>query len=752
MVEDPLKMKRALDAQLSSQRRISLKKSMRYQKSLLTEVVQYEEGYYLAVTSFSDSRAARNRAEKNRRDNHNANIMAMGQLVPAVAESPKKVDKISILRLTAAFLRSHYIFGRGKIGFLPPNLGIADLENYIFGNIIKNGFCIVVTTTGKIVHVSPHVQEHLGHTQTEMLGHSLYDFIHPKDRNELTEKLTPDDMPGAVSSSLLLPQITDATNDSSTSSQDTSSSSARSERKPFREQRRYFDLRMLHRTASRREHIQYKWVEISGTLTLAETVKNSKSHSSRSQHRELGSTSNDIIFVGIARLLMKQPITGIPMIDVNKDEYYTRHLVDGRILYCDHRVSMVTGYLAEEVSGLSAFKFMHKDDLWWAMIALHQMYVHAQCGYSCYRLLSKTGEFIYLRSHGYLEIDKDTQTVVSFFCINTLVSEEEGMQLVQEMKEKYSAMESELTLAMLQNKEGTNSLESSSGSPVGDLEDAIQHLVDALPSSVSEICLTSPVLDKQYMQAAEALQHLPPAATQVKQIGVEKLHYYLDMTDKNDRPPKEEPKTSNNKQQAHLNEEQDSPGSSGNMLPIKIEEAETILEDVNSIIGTSNLDIPESIDLLNPETVVDEPILNSILDDTVITDFKSSQYPIKRKHNEEHGMISCNKKHFLDQDLIVKMIFKGEIQFDGSLNEHQLADNAIHEKIMMEHLQLNDSIALQGSQLNVLTQTLKNPALQSKKGSLTQLQAEHKMQKKILETLQQDHYKMQINIKHNIGV
>lgn len=42
-------------------------------------------------------------------------------------------------------------------------------------------------------------------------------------------------------------------------------------------------------------------------------------------------------------------------------------------------------------------------------------------GSSCYRLLSKTGQFIYLRTHGYLEYDKDTQKIVSFICINTLV-------------------------------------------------------------------------------------------------------------------------------------------------------------------------------------------------------------------------------------------------------------------------------------------------------------------------------------------
>lgn len=60
-------------------------------------------------------------------------------------------------------------------------------------------------------------------------------------------------------------------------------------------------------------------------------------------------------------------------------------------------------------------------------------------GNSCYRLLSRTGQFIYLKTHGYLEIDS-TGTVESFICVNCLVSEKEGELLIQKMKEKYSAL------------------------------------------------------------------------------------------------------------------------------------------------------------------------------------------------------------------------------------------------------------------------------------------------------------------------
>lgn len=59
-------------------------------------------------------------------------------------------------------------------------------------------------------------------------------------------------------------------------------------------------------------------------------------------------------------------------------------------------------------------------------------------GESCYRLLSRNGHFIYLQTKGYLEIDKETNKVHSFVCVNSLLTEEEGRRRVQAMKNNFS--------------------------------------------------------------------------------------------------------------------------------------------------------------------------------------------------------------------------------------------------------------------------------------------------------------------------
>ncbi|XP_012279251.1 uncharacterized protein LOC105699099 isoform X2 [Orussus abietinus] len=474
----------------------------------------------------SNPRASRNMAEKQRRDNLNTNISTMATLVPTVAGSSRRMDKISILRLAAAYLRTQYTLGSGSAGFLPRQFSDFDLEQYFVENLVGNGgFLMVVTTTGKIVYISRQVEQHLGHAQNELLGQSLYNFVYSEDHEELTQNLTPEEMQRPARPSGV------GDDNSNSSAEDPSSPGVE---KSFKEQRRSFNVRMSQRTVSRREHAQYECLHVSGILRLAEACRTAEANGNRTRHRDATSTSNDIVFVGIARLLKKRTITELSLLEANKDEYVTRHLVDGRIIFCDHRISVVAGYMSEEVSGLSAFRFMHKEDVRWTMIGLRQMYDRGEgFGSSCYRLLSKTGEFIYLRTHGYLEFDKNTQTVESFVCINTLVSEEEGIELVKEMKGRFSATITGTSKAMIVADDlsltfGTESPRMSSKASVEDpsqLEDAITHLISDLPSpSVSEDRLSpSPLPNAQYVKAAIFSQRLPPASIQASKIGIKNI-------------------------------------------------------------------------------------------------------------------------------------------------------------------------------------------------------------------------------------
>lgn len=64
-------------------------------------------------------------------------------------------------------------------------------------------------------------------------------------------------------------------------------------------------------------------------------------------------------------------------------------------------------------------------------------------GESCYRLMTKNGQFIYMRTRGRLDVDDQSKAVTSFVCTNTVVDEYDGKQLIQMMKEKFRLSETD---------------------------------------------------------------------------------------------------------------------------------------------------------------------------------------------------------------------------------------------------------------------------------------------------------------------
>ncbi|KAK9744548.1 Helix-loop-helix DNA-binding domain [Popillia japonica] len=386
----------------------------------------------------SNSREMRNRAEKMRRDKLNSYIGELATLVPMVAGSAKRMDKTSILRLTATHLRIYQTLLNRKNELnlnIPKKVDQRILEQLVCEQL--KGFLMILTVTGKVVFVSYTVEHLLGHLQTDLMGQSIFNLISPEDVDRFRMYINPNsDMSEA-------------------------------------DWRKYFNIH-IKRAGPRNESPVYELVNIMGMQ------RPTSNNGTLVNGRDVAPTSNNndlwIFFVRVLR--PESPISHI--IEAN-NEYITRHLVDGRIINCDQRISFIAGYMIEEVSGLSAFKFMHREDVRWVMIALRQMYDKGESrGSSCYRLLSRTGQFIYLRTHGFLEVD-NTGTVESFICVNTLVSEKDGLNMIKAMKEKYSAL--------VKNSNSLTIINNSETQEVDDpqqLEAAIAHLVTNLPSPDSE--------------------------------------------------------------------------------------------------------------------------------------------------------------------------------------------------------------------------------------------------------------------------
>ncbi|XP_050301805.1 aryl hydrocarbon receptor nuclear translocator-like protein 2 isoform X2 [Anthonomus grandis grandis] len=422
------------------------------------------------------SREMRNKAEKQRRDRLNSFIAELATLVPLISRSAKRLDKTSILRLTATHLRIYQTLVKNKGNSqmeLPPHVDQFVLEQLVCDQM--GGFLLIISpVNGKIIFVSHTVETLLGHLQTDLMGQSLFTVTASEDHDRLRMYLGCE---GEIEQSW----------------------------------KKYFNIK-IRRAGPKSEAPHYEAVRLMGIHKHANLSPGSSSSGAASPTSSAASTSslqttlNTDVLVFFVKLCRPQPLVD-RLVAASKDEYVTRHLIDGRIVACDQRISLIAGYMTDEVQGHSAFQYIHQEDVRYTMIALRQMYDKGESkGNSCYRLKSRNGQFIYLKTFGFLEID-DQGIVESFVCVNVQVDESEGKHHITEMKRRFRAMFTS-SLASLPYEERC-------------IEEGFQemrrHVDESWGSPVEPIAITAPAIkpdrteDPQTIEAAvnELMQNLP---------------------------------------------------------------------------------------------------------------------------------------------------------------------------------------------------------------------------------------------------
>lgn len=413
----------------------------------------------IPVAKASD-RQSRIIAEKLRRSEFNSHIAQMMSLLTDVLHSQRKVDKTSVLRLVASELRNQHIFGDSIKCCHQETWSSAVFK---FFDLI-GGFMLAVTCMGRICNVSHNVQDKLGYCHIDLLGQDFYNYVHPEDKPILRQHIYPVELQTGCSPKLF-------------------------------EQHINFNIRIL-RAGARSDPPRYEHCRVDGVLRRSDratangvqeeqTIKRQRVR----HHRTFCSSGNDFVFIGMVHILTNNlPMRILP--PTAYSEYWTRHLIDGRIVQCDQSISLAAGYMIEEVTGTSAFFFMHKDDVRWVICVLRQMYDQSkEFGESYYRLMSRSGHFIYMRTRGFLEIDKDTKKVQSFVCVNSVINETFGQRMMDEMKRKYSVMVETDKL----EHESTVSVDDAPVEHPKHLERIVMHLVEPANSeNVDELKLVAP--------------------------------------------------------------------------------------------------------------------------------------------------------------------------------------------------------------------------------------------------------------------
>ncbi|CAG2122670.1 unnamed protein product, partial [Medioppia subpectinata] len=116
----------------------------------------------------------------------------------------------------------------------------------------------------------------------------------------------------------------------------------------------------------------------------------------------------------------------LSIMDADLDEYVSRHSLDGTLLFADHRISGIIGYLPSEVMGKSAYDYILPDDHSIALFAHKLMLSNSNgTGTIVHRLRTASGSFAFLQSSGCLQYDKNGQ-IDHWICVSRLLVENEG--------------------------------------------------------------------------------------------------------------------------------------------------------------------------------------------------------------------------------------------------------------------------------------------------------------------------------------
>uniref|UniRef100_A0A8C1Z2K7 Aryl hydrocarbon receptor nuclear translocator-like 1b n=1 Tax=Cyprinus carpio TaxID=7962 RepID=A0A8C1Z2K7_CYPCA len=367
---------------------------------------------------------AHSQIEKRRRDKLNGFIDELASLLPTCSAMSRKLDKHTVLRMAVQHMKT--LRGAAnpytEANYKPAFLSDDELKHLILR--AADGFLFVVgCDRGKILFVSESVYKILNYSQNDLIGQSLFDYLHPKDIAKVKEQLSSSDTAPRerlIDAKTGLPVRTDI---------------APCPSRLCSGARRSFFCRMkcnrplvkmedndFSSTCSKKKADRKSFCTIHSTGYLKSWPPTKMGLDEDNEPDNEGCNLSCLVAIGrLHPHIVPQPMNGD--IHVKPTEYVSRHAIDGKFVFVDQRATAILAYLPQELLGTSFYEYFHQDDIGHLAECHRQvLQMREKINTNCYKFKIKDGSVITLRSRWFSFMNPWTKEVEYIVSTNTVVS------------------------------------------------------------------------------------------------------------------------------------------------------------------------------------------------------------------------------------------------------------------------------------------------------------------------------------------
>ncbi|XP_024233101.1 aryl hydrocarbon receptor nuclear translocator-like protein 2 isoform X2 [Oncorhynchus tshawytscha] len=353
--------------------------------------------------------------EKRRRDKMNTLIDELSAMIPSWNPMAKKLDKLTVLRMAVQHLKALKgasssftdVNYKRKPSFLPQD----DLKHLVL--TAADGFLFVVSCDrGKILFTSESVSKFLNYSRLELIGQSLFDYVHPKDISKVKEQLSASGLyprerlidakssPGSLAG-LQVQDLPVGAVQLCTGARRSFFCRMKHSRTVMKTE----DKTIQHSSSKKKESQRYCTVHCTGYMrSWPSTQLDAESDDNESSHLSC--------LVAVCRVHPNNACQPSREIKVKPTQFVTRFAIDGKFIFVDQQATTVLGYLPQELLGTSCYEYFHQDDLQ-HLAETHRKVLRSKekIETSCYKFKTKLGSFVMLQSQWFSFINPWTKEV-----------------------------------------------------------------------------------------------------------------------------------------------------------------------------------------------------------------------------------------------------------------------------------------------------------------------------------------------------